>query len=74
MKEGRRRAGRARDALDRAYGKLTGVEAALELLTSKRVAHLAGKGLADPKTLSDDEVRELCGEILRHVRRMEGGG
>ena len=69
---------RARTSLKNAEQLLTGISdhirAVSELHLNDRIRHLAGKGLEDPKTITEGEVRELCGEILRHVRRMEGKG
>lgn len=69
---------RARVSLRNAERLLTSmsdhIHAVSELHLNDRIRHLAGKGLGDPKTITDDELRELCGEILRHVRRMEGKG
>ena len=35
--------------------------------TGRRIASLAGKGLADPRSLTLEEVREVCGSALTQV-------
>lgn len=46
----------------------------IELHTNPSVAHIAGIGASHPDRLSNEQVQSLCGEVLRHIRRMEGRG
>ena len=41
----------------------------LHAITSERIVKLAGKGLHDPKRMTDQEIRELCGSLLAHVAK-----
>lgn len=47
---------------------------AQELHTNPRVGHIAGVGETHPERLTVDEIRSLCGEVMRHIRRMQGKG
>jgi hypothetical protein len=38
------------------------------LLTSEKVQTLARRGLHEPKDLSLDEIREMCGSVLEHLQ------
>ena len=40
-------------------------------LTSEHVKHLAGRGLHNPGSLTEVEMRELCGSVLAHIARHE---
>jgi hypothetical protein len=40
-------------------------------ITSEHIKHLAGKGLQNPTTLTEVEVKELCGSVLAHIERRE---
>jgi hypothetical protein len=40
-------------------------------ITSEHIKHLAGKGLQNPTTLTEAEVKELCGSVLAHIERRE---
>lgn len=40
------------------------------LITSPRIKHLAGEGLKHPSLLTADQVRELCGSVMRHIERI----
>jgi hypothetical protein len=42
---------------------------ALPLETSAKVKVLAGKGLNAPSTLTNAEIRELSGSVLRHLEK-----
>ena len=44
-----------------------------ELHTKPDVAHIAGIGEKNPDRLTHDQIRSLCGEVLRHVERMKTG-
>lgn len=52
------------EAVNKAYGE--------PLHTSARVKELAGKGLHDPKGLTLEEAKELCGSVMRHIERHAG--
>ena len=44
-----------------------------ELHTKSDVAHIAGIGEKNPERLTPDQIRSLCGEVLRHIERMKTG-
>jgi hypothetical protein len=40
-------------------------------ITSEHIKHLAGKGFQNPATLTESEVKDLCGSVLSHIERRE---
>ena len=55
-----------RDELTRQLG------ASEELHTHPEVGHIAGIEMRRPEQLTLDQVKSLCGEVDRHIRRMKG--
>ncbi len=66
-------AGRTKRVLDRVNEKLGVVPDKGELHTKPDVAHIAGIGEKNPERLTPDQIRSLCGEVLRHIERMKTG-
>lgn len=38
-----------------------------EPITSPRIKELSGKGVRDPKSLTQDQVQELCASVMAHI-------
>ena len=36
-------------------------------LTSPRIKEISGQGLRDPKSLTQDQVQELCASVMAHI-------
>ena len=66
-------AGRTKRVLDLVNEKLGVVPDKGELHTKPDVAHIAGIGDKHPENLTHDQIRSLCGEVMRHVQRMKTG-
>lgn len=72
-KAAERAAGHTRRVLDLVNEKLGVVPDRGELHTKPDVAHIAGIGERHPENLTHDQIRSLCGEVMRHVERMKTG-
>lgn len=66
-------AGQTKRVLDRVNEKLGVVPDKGELHTKPDVAHIAGIGERHPENLTHEQIRSLCGEVLRHIERMKTG-
>lgn len=66
-------AGQTRRVLDLVNEKLGVVPDKGELHTKPEVGRIAGIGEKNPERLTPDDIRSLCGEVLRHIERMKTG-
>lgn len=66
-------AGHTRRVLDRVNERLGVVPDKGELHTKPDVARIAGIGEKSPERLTHEEIRSLCGEVLRHIEHMKTG-
>ena len=64
---------RTKRIIDSVNEKLGVVPVKGELHTKPDVAHIAGIGEKNPERLTPDQIRSLCGEVLRHIERMKTG-
>lgn len=58
----------------RANALLAAVDGVTELHTNPDVGTIAGIGELHPERLTDAQIQSLCGEVMRHIRRMKGKG
>ncbi len=64
---------RTKRIIDSVNEKLGVVPDKGEIHTKPDVAHIAGIGEKNPERLTPDQIRSLCGEVLRHIERMKTG-
>jgi hypothetical protein len=66
-------AGQTLRVMDRVNQKLGVMPDQGELHTRPDVAEIAGIGEKNPERLTHDQIRSLCGDVMRHVERMKAG-